>query len=272
MNKLVSIRFIFAFLLSFILLFSSTAEARREKVYEILFVGNSYTFYNDLPAMVQEIANRKNIRMECDKLLEGGANLQGHFHDEKSDKVKEKIKSRRYDAIILQDQSMMPAISPEETLDAVRKWASILPKENETNSQVPKLILFQTWGRMDPNGFNNEMQDQLTACYQKAADLHGAQVAPVGEAWRLWLSDSKRMKEYPLHVGDGSHPNLAGSYLAASIIYATIFDKEIKNLTTRFSISGKRVTVPSELAKKLQSCARASIKKASEARANASEE
>ncbi len=260
MNKLRTLRFLFSFVLSFILLFSTSAEARREKVYNILFVGNSYTFYNDLPAMVQEIARRKSIRMDCDRLLEGGANLQGHFHDEKSDKLKERIKSRRYDAIILQDQSMMPAISPEETLDAVRKWASLLPKENEENSKVPKLILFQTWGRMHPEGFDTDMQDKLTACYQKAADLHGGVVAPVGEAWRLWLSDSQRAKEYPLHVADGSHPNLAGSYLAASIIYATIFNKEIKSLDRSFNISNKQVTIPSDLAKKLQSCARKAIK------------
>ncbi len=250
------LRITFTFFLVWISFFLSHAEARREKVHKLLFVGNSYTFYNDLPSLIAQMARFQQIYVEYDLLLEGGATLQGHFHDEKSADIKKKIQAHDYDVIILQDQSQLPALSPEETLDAVRKWASLLPEDTPEGRKRPRLILFQTWGRMHPEGFDTEMQDKLSACYEKAAQLYHAQVAPVGEAWRLWLASPTRAQSVPLHSPDGSHPNLNGSYLAACVLFRSIFKQKQKRTITQFWIAKKKATIKYSIARKLETCAK----------------
>ena len=66
------------------------------------------------------------------------------------------------------------------------------------------------------------MQDGLTATYGSVADELKAEVAPVGEAWRLSYD---RRPKLNLHARDGSHASPAGAYLAACVFYGTLLDK-----------------------------------------------
>jgi hypothetical protein len=66
------------------------------------------------------------------------------------------------------------------------------------------------------------MQDALTAAYAELGQLIGAAVAPVGESWRTLHALDPTMV---LHQADGSHPTHEGSYLAACVFYASIFDE-----------------------------------------------
>ncbi len=244
----------FLLFLILLLLPSLALADKKQKQYRILFVGNSYTFYNDLPSIIAGMAKSKGITTEIDRLLEGGATLQGHFHDEKADKVKHKISQGEYDVVILQDQSQIPAISPEDSIEGVKKWASLLPLAKQ-QKDATRLILFQTWGRGEGGVFDTEMQDQLTATYKKSAELAGAEVAPVGEAWRKWYADADRAKNMPLHAGDGSHPNLRGSYLAALVLYKTIYKLNPVQTANHIIVGDKKVSMPSKEGKLLKQCA-----------------
>ena len=89
-------------------------------------------------------------------------------------------------------------------------------------SQGTEPVLFLTWGRRD--GFSetghasfDSMQAAITSAYTDIADEVGARVAPVGEAW------AATRDRVDLFAGDGSHPSPAGTYLAAAVLYATIF-------------------------------------------------
>ena len=65
------------------------------------------------------------------------------------------------------------------------------------------------------------MQDKLKATYCRLASESGAEVAPVGLAWAKVLEEQPKTV---LHAKDGSHPTRLGSYLAACVIFATIYD------------------------------------------------
>jgi len=85
-----------------------------------------------------------------------------------------------------------------------------------------------TWGRQvgDPqwdsiNTFD-KMNTRLRNAYLRIADSTNASVSPVGVAWK-YVRDF-----YPainLYAGDGSHPSLEGSYLAACTFYSSLFQK-----------------------------------------------
>ncbi len=63
------------------------------------------------------------------------------------------------------------------------------------------------------------MQAGLRAAYQTAAGATGGVMAPVGDAWETSLANHPTVL---LHSGDGSHPTIAGSYLAACMFYLVL--------------------------------------------------
>ena len=80
-----------------------------------------------------------------------------------------------------------------------------------------EMVLYMTWARKK----EPENQRLLTDSYNKIGKELGATVVPVGTAWQKLLAKHGRPV---LHAEDGSHPTVAGSYLAAYTFYATLFD------------------------------------------------
>jgi hypothetical protein len=73
-----------------------------------------------------------------------------------------------------------------------------------------------TWARRHAP----ESQAAITDAYASAGAELGAAVIPAGVAWERFLAAHPAPA---LHDKDGSHPTLAGSYLAACAIAATLF-------------------------------------------------
>src|SRR5262249_9189776 len=81
-----------------------------------------------------------------------------------------------------------------------------------------KMILYMTWARQH----SPESQQAITDAYTSIGRELGATVVPVGMAWQRFLSEHA---EPVLHDRDQSHPTLAGSYLAACVFFAVLFDE-----------------------------------------------
>lgn len=183
----------------------------------ILFLGNSFTFFNDLPAMLHSLAPE-----ECavDSVLRGGAYLHQFIDpaDELSARLNEKIRERTWSAVILQDQSANPALHPEDTTDAVRKIASLFPENTE-------FLLYQTWSYRD----NTEklrsvkmsypaMRTALREGYRSAAEAIGGRIVPVGDGFALATREG-----IDVYKPDDFHPSAEGTYLAACLFCHALF-------------------------------------------------
>ncbi len=232
---------------------SITAMADEQKV---LIIGNSYTFCNDLPNVLQAMSNKAKSELIVESYTAGAMSLRGFLDDPQHAKAKALVESGNYDWLILQDQSQTPAYKPEETMDSVRRWTAIA-KKNKT-----KVMLFLTWAHAsaDTNGKVTpltSMQEQTSTTYCRAAVANKVKVAPVGEAWARWY---KKNPNKPLHVNDMSHPNAQGTYLAACVIHAALTGKPVK-VSGALKL-GKRtvMNVPKGTAKELQAIANATVK------------
>merc|ERR1711936_1103745 len=73
---------------------------------KVLWIGNSYTYYNDLPKMVARVTKADGIDLEYDSHTEGGWTWEKHAH---SQETLEKIYSQKWDVVIMQEQSTRPA-------------------------------------------------------------------------------------------------------------------------------------------------------------------
>src|SRR5256712_3057541 len=73
----------------------------------VLFIGNSYTYVNDLPAMFAGLARSGGHRVETAMVAEGGATLAEHAASAATSAA---ITSKKWDVVVLQEQSEIPSV------------------------------------------------------------------------------------------------------------------------------------------------------------------
>ena len=220
----------FCFLIWLVIANFSFAQTTRSA----LFVGNSYTYANDLPKMVSDLATASGNEFSYTSSTIGGALLGTHAGHQPT---LDKIDFEEYDYLILQEQSIRLADKENGFAKYFHKSyrpADFLDHRSRLVDSCHKTMLFLSWGRKEghsifqPPGYYGsnyqEMQNNLTKNYSQLAELLNAEIAPVGEAWRRIVSEHP---EIELYTGDGSHPNIAGTYLAACVFYVSIFREEL---------------------------------------------
>jgi hypothetical protein len=205
----------------------------------VLFLGNSYTYFNDLPAIVSELAKAGHqCTVETRMVAPGGKTLKDHWESAAS---REALNSQAWDFVVLQDQSTLGVNlyfegqtrvgSDEIFRPYAERWANEVRKHHATP------VFYLTWARRA----TAVDQAALNYAYISAAKATRSLVAPVGLAWAHVRQTNP---DIDLYYRDGAHPSTAGSYLAACAIYAAIFGKSPVNLPAR--ISGVPVNLETE--------------------------
>lgn len=188
---------------------SAVLRLTARKSINVLFIGNSYTYVNDMPSILEQISANNSESIHSTMAVAGGATLEMHWNNPQTRSL---LRSRKWDVAVLQEQSMQPIGNPA----SFSQYAGLLA--NEARSSGAKVMLYMTWAREG----SPEQQDDLTNAYRSVAANSCCRVAPVGEAWRI-VRD--RRSDIALFADDGSHPSPAGSYLTACVFYAAITGK-----------------------------------------------
>lgn len=209
---------------SLALAFSAEADTKRA-----LFIGNSYTAFNDLPEMINLLGNPLNDTLIWEAVTIGGATLNGTHLTNPATLAA--IEQGNWDFVVLQEQSQIPSFPDGQVntdfYPAVTALVEYIHQFNDCG--IP--LLYMTWGRQMGDADNCDnwppvctyegMQELLTERYLEAADQNSAWCAPVGSVWSDVFTDPDNTVN--LYDNDGSHPSLAGSYLAAATFYTAIF-------------------------------------------------
>lgn len=196
-----------------------------------VFFGNSYTASNNLPSLIANIAQDKGDFLIQDAYTPGGQTLSGHASDLAL--FHSRISQKNYDYVVIQAQSQEPSFSPGQVAAQTLPYARQLDSVVNSIDTCIKTMFFMTWGRENGDQFNcpnyppvctyEGMQKRLRESYLLMADQNDAEVAPVGAVWKQVRDSSPNIQ---LYTSDGSHPSLAGSYLAACTFYSSMFHKE----------------------------------------------
>ena len=196
---------------------------------EVLFIGNSYTYANNLPDLVKQIALSFGDSLIYDSSTPGGSNFNSHTTNTQT---LSKINQQQWDYVVLQAQSQEPSFSPGQVANNTYPYAGILVDSIRANSSCTEPLFFMTWGRKygDPQNCAVYppvctylgMQQRLRESYLEMALNDSASCAPVGMTWKASIAIDSTIN---LYSSDNSHPSIYGSYLAACTFYASLFKK-----------------------------------------------
>ena len=188
----------------------------------VLFIGNSFTARNDVPALVAGLAEARGERLRHRLISAGGASLRMHWNRGEAQRA---MRETHYDWVVLQEQSTLPVKNARRMHENVRLF------DEAIGATGARTALYLTWAREHAP----DTQRAITEAYLSIGAELGATIVPVGLAWQRLL---RRKVRPQLHDKDGSHPTLAGSYLAACVFLAVLFernpvgiDSELEGLT-----------------------------------------
>ncbi|BCX46941.1 cell division protein FtsK [Haloferula helveola] len=214
------------------------------KPLRMLMIGNSYTAQTKAEVKAFLDADPE-VKLELVTHNPGGRFLEQHAKDPKVAKLLEG--SGKWDVIVLQEQSQLPAFAmkgDKGSLERLEGGAPVLiPKILKAQPQA-RVMMFETWARHSGNdkantlrhfdGDPEKMQEALTKGYEYLVRRPDAwdyskevSIVPVGQAFAAWYAGDGKEEGMPsLHRPDNSHPSKAGAYLTGAMFYRAITGRD----------------------------------------------
>jgi hypothetical protein len=192
----------------------------------VLFIGNSFTYRNDMPAIVEALAKATGQRRFVYKIIaSGGVSLIEHWEQGAARKT---IAQGGWDVVVLQQGPSALPESRSVLIAYARKFAE------EIRQAGAKPALYMVWPGTDR--FND--YDRVSESYRLAAEEIDGMLFPAGEAWRAgWRRDSKAA----FYSRDGLHPSILGSYLTALVIYEQLYGTLPASLPRKLNVASRSV-------------------------------
>jgi hypothetical protein len=209
----------------------------------ILFVGNSLTYVNDLPGIVQALAISRGDSLAVETVAFPDYALIDHWNDGTArGTARGEIAGNKWKFVVLQQGPSSVSVNR----DTLRLLAKLFAPGIAQAGGTP--ALFSAWPTSDrTQDFPAAIQSYTLA----ASDVNGV-LLPVASAW---LAAWQRTPTLALY-SDGLHASVAGSYLSALAIYAVLMHKTPVGLPSALTLrSGARVVVDSATAATLQAAA-----------------
>lgn len=195
----------------------------------VLFIGNSYTHYSNMPKIFEKIAESKGKLVFADSIAVSGSTLKEHASRVSTYK---KMKSRNWNYVIIQGFSRELAqdsiVIATETVPYVQQLIDSIKK----TSPCSNIYFYVTWGYKngyaaeEANNTNQKMQERVRQGYFQLHEKFGIPLVPVGLVW------SELMAAHPeinLYLEDDQHPNINGSFTIAATFFTALFKESLEN-------------------------------------------
>ena len=185
----------------------------------VLFIGNSLTFYNDLPTLVEQLSREAGVErpVDAEMIARGGDSFYLHTERRDDGAPLAAIADGGWDVVVLQENGRVAARGGEDSLP----FAGRLVRAVRDAGATP--IFYMTWAYRD----QPEALPRIRDLYSRLGSRLDVEIAPVGEAWRLARETDAGIE---LFADDGVHPSPAGSYLAACVIFSTLYGQSPEDL------------------------------------------
>ena len=215
----------------------------------VLFVGNSYTHYNNMPKLFEQMADSKGVKLEV--LMDAKSSHTFQMHSKRTELFKN-IRSTKWDYVVLQgfsrELAQDRAVIDKDSIPYIKQLLDSI----YANNSCTNVLLYQTWGY--DTGFKDDslgidwtyqtMSDRIHEGYLYVSEQLNLSIVPVGKVWETVKENHPQIE---LYQEDKQHPSLAGSYLAASCFYSALFKTE-PNLSFTAKLDPKQAAIIQEIA------------------------
>jgi len=220
-NKNMKIRNIILYLFLAGISLTNFAQNSGEKKSKILFVGNSFTYFWNMPQMVNAMASTEKVPIQVKQSTVGGTSLKQHYNKEKGTKTRDYLENNHWDYVILQEYSTGPVYHQDDFKEYGTKLANLV------KSIGAEPILYMTWAYKS----NPLYQPALSKAYNSLGKNLQVNVIPVGEIFM----NARTLRPDLNFYFDDKHPSSDGSYLIALIFYKALTGNSVANIPDRLN-------------------------------------
>jgi hypothetical protein len=190
----------------------------------ILVIGNSRTFYNDMPAMVRKIADSADAPVKYQLVVHAvpAETLEGHWNN----RHVQSLLDDEWDTVIIQAESAAHVgANSERFLD----YGGRLVDKAKVGGANPKLLVTWVYGAqlLHRSGLDDGYYRQIQQDHAQLAREAGAELINAGAIWRAFDNADLPFALYT----DGNHPSLSGSYLTGLVVYMHLSGNSAENVT-----------------------------------------
>ncbi len=201
---------------------TATAHRSGSGALRVLFIGNSLTAANDLPATVETLSRaRGDLTVEATAITANNFSLEDHWNQ---GSARATVAKGNWSFVVLQQG---PSALPESRV-LLREYARRFA--GEARKTGARTALYMVW----PSKARSRDFDAVSESYALAArDVDGVLI-PAGDAWReVWRRDPQTA----LYGSDDFHPSALGSYVAALTVWRALSGASVVGLPGPSSIS-----------------------------------
>lgn len=187
----------------------SQQEINDNTKFNILFIGNSLTFTNNLPKLVKKYAKQQGIKINTKMIAFPNYAIEDHWNDGQVQKL---ISKQKFDFVIIQQGPSSQSEGRKMLIDYGEKYSNLC----ELNES--KLCYFMVWPSLNYyHTFNDVIKN-----HEDAATINNSILLPVGRVWKDYIDT---LKVYDYYSSDGFHPSIKGSQISAEVIVKHLFQK-----------------------------------------------
>ena len=198
---------------------------------KVLMIGNSFTFYWNLPQVLERMFATKDVRIKVDQKTIGGSKLFEHWDNH----LNQNYELEKYDYVVFNDHSTYPIKQLDTCAKYLKQFTDLAHQLNV------KPLIYGTWEYPWLKEISSYEQSSTMARLDSLASLNNATYIPVGDAFDFV---EKNYPEIHLYMDDNKHPSPNATYLAACVFYSMITGESPIGLPRRFegkNIDGKKI-------------------------------
>tara|TARA_Y100001954_G_C15577138_1_gene486448 strand:+ start:11 stop:790 length:780 start_codon:yes stop_codon:yes gene_type:complete len=190
---------------------------------KILFIGNSFTFYWNLPSLIEKMSIERGLNWNVNHFTVPSATLKIHWNNPDLISL---LENKIFDHIIVQEHSTNILTNADGNskfyFDQIR---SIIPVSTQIH-------FFSTWMYPSMEQFNIDNEEYpIEKRIKEIIEGTTTKLIPVGRAFKLFQEEHP---QFSLLMEDEKHPNSNGSYLASCVIFSHLSDESSVNLSKRY--------------------------------------